>query len=512
MAVKDIAAKRPEWTIPDRLRGVLALGAATGLVALLILGLALTRSSLVIVMDGRRTRLRTHARTVGTALRQAGFELYPEDRLSVHPDAPLEPGTEVRIERADPVLLSADGQVQQLRTHATTVGELLAVAGITMRPADQLLLDGREAGLDTPLNDGETLHLASASQPSGGEYASGDSDSEPPQVSVLRASSITLDDNGITTTLFTRASSVGQALYEQGLTLFLGDEVTPDLQSSVESGMAVTIERSVPVQVDVDGHTILTRTRAETVAGVLGQEGIALIGKDSVQPAMNAAVQPDLAIRVTRVREELIVEFDPIPYETVWVADPDVEIDSIRLVQQGQIGLTKRRHRVTYEDGHEVKRVLEDVWAEQPPMDKTMAYGTKIVVRTMDTPDGPIEYWRKMRVYTTSYKPASCGKPKDHPRYGYTALGWKLEIGIVAVDPDVIPLYSHMYIPGYGHAQAGDTGGGVKGKFVDLGFEDHNYQSWHWWSDIYMTTPIPPREKIRWVLPDWPRYPDLQRR
>jgi uncharacterized protein YabE (DUF348 family) len=328
----------------------------------------------------------------------------------------------------------------------------------------------------------------------------------------MRASSITLDDDGVVTTLHTTALTVGQALQEHGLTLFLGDEVLPGLQSNVESGMTVTIHRSVPVRIDVDGHTILTRTRAENVAGVLGQEGVALVGRDFVKPATSDPIQPDMAIRVTRVREELIVEFDPIPFETVWVADPDVEIDNIRLVQEGQVGLTKRRYRAIFHDDHEVERVLEDVWAEQPPMDKTMAYGTKIIVRTMDTPDGPIEYWRTMRVYTTSYKPASCGKPKDHPRYGYTALGWKLTIGIVAVDPDVIPLKSYMYVPGYGHARAGDTGGGVKGKFVDLGYEDHNYQSWHWWSDIYLTTPVPPRERIRWVLPDWPRYPDRKRR
>ena len=52
-----------------------------------------------------------------------------------------------------------------------------------------------------------------------------------------------------------------------------------------------------------------------------------------------------------------------------------------------------------------------------------------------------------------------------------------------------------MYVPGYGLARAGDTGGGVKGKFVDLGFSDDDYQSWHWWTDIYLLTPVPPRSQ-----------------
>ena len=157
-------------------------------------------------------------------------------------------------------------------------------------------------------------------------------------------------------------------------------------------------------------------------------------------------------------------------------------------------------------------RFLEDVWSAQQPVTKTMAYGTKIVVRTMDTPDGPIEYWRRMRVYTVSYTAASSGKDKSHPRYGYTRLGWKATKGVVAVDPTVIPLRTRMYVPGYGLARAGDTGGGVKGKLVDLCFDVGSYQSWHWWTDIYLLTPVPPASQIRWVLPNWPRFPDRGRK
>jgi 3D (Asp-Asp-Asp) domain-containing protein len=275
--------------------------------------------------------------------------------------------------------------------------------------------------------------------------------------------------------------------------------------------MTVKIERSVPAQIDVDGHLIRTRTLAGTVAGLLGQERIALVGRDQVIPGLAEPIRANTTVRVSRVREEYVVDFETIPFDTIWVPDPEVEIDNIRLVQEGQPGLTKRRYRVVYENGQEVRRSLEDIWAAQPPITKTMAYGTKIVVRTLDTPEGPIEYWRKMRVYTTSYKPASCGKPKSHPRYGYTRLGWKLQKGIVAVDPSVIPLRTKLYVPGYGLARAGDTGGAVKGKFVDLGFGDDDYESWHWWTDVYLLAPAPPRDKIRWVLPNWPRYPDRRR-
>jgi 3D (Asp-Asp-Asp) domain-containing protein len=51
---------------------------------------------------------------------------------------------------------------------------------------------------------------------------------------------------------------------------------------------------------------------------------------------------------------------------------------------------------------------------------------------------------------------------------GITALGWRTRYGIVAVDPKVIPLRSLVFIEGYGLAWAGDTGGDIKGKRIDL--------------------------------------------
>jgi 3D (Asp-Asp-Asp) domain-containing protein len=81
-----------------------------------------------------------------------------------------------------------------------------------------------------------------------------------------------------------------------------------------------------------------------------------------------------------------------------------------------------------------------------------------------------------MTMVATAYDPgpASTGKSPGHPAYGITASGMRAGHGVVAVDPRVIPLGTRLYIPGYGNAIAGDTGGAIKGQRIDLGFATYN--------------------------------------
>lgn len=57
---------------------------------------------------------------------------------------------------------------------------------------------------------------------------------------------------------------------------------------------------------------------------------------------------------------------------------------------------------------------------------------------------------------------------------GQTASGMKPQVGVVAVDPKVIPLGTKLYIEGYNNNDiciAGDTGGAIKGNRLDLFFD-----------------------------------------
>jgi 3D (Asp-Asp-Asp) domain-containing protein len=57
-----------------------------------------------------------------------------------------------------------------------------------------------------------------------------------------------------------------------------------------------------------------------------------------------------------------------------------------------------------------------------------------------------------------------------------------------------------VYIPGYGRATIADTGGGIPGEYwIDLGFSDDDYESWHSNVTMYFLTPVP--ASIPYILP-----------
>ena len=461
----------------------------------------LTGTPITISVDGHVEVVRSARADVAGLLADLGLSVRPEDSLSPAPDTPLVSGLKVTIERARPGLVSTDGRLTEVFTRNFTVGGMLSAAHIAVSAQDEVLLDGQIVRLDAPLPPvqqpkreagfplGRTWNLPRPT---------------PVHLSIHRAVPIVVDDGSVPYTLYTTAQTVGDALLREAVTVYLGDRVQPSLGARVNPGMRVYIQRSKPIIVAADGRTVQTRTRGKTVGAALMDLGVVVAGMDVVTPALHEALVDQMQIKVARVSEVTLVESTAIPFESISVPDDKLEIDHTRLAQAGKNGEYRKRWKVRYEDGEEVARALTDEWQAAPPVTRVQAYGRMLVPRTLDTEAGTLTYWRKIRMYATSYSPARSGTPRTASWYGRTRIGMPLRKGLVAVDTNLIPFHTPIYIPGYGVAIAADVGGGVRGKMIDLGFEDGNYEAWHWWVDVYVLEPRSAPSKIAWVLPNYP--------
>jgi len=467
---KTTNSSHEKLQLPRGLKAAVVLFFVSGTLAA---GYRTTRVPVTIVVDGEKRQVFTQQDTVESLLQDAGIEYDEKNDLVAPNPATLigtnDSGLTVYIRRARPVLVTADGQTVTVLTHGIAPKEILREARVSLGPGDEFTTEGnlRITGLG-------------AADPG-----------PPPRITVTRSVEIVLEDEGQTTAYRTTAPTVGEALSKIGVVLYLADYVEPRLGTPMTEGLRVSIDRSAPVQVVLDGRTVRSRTHRDRVGLVLSDLGIVLTGQDYTSPTLDAPLTADATIKVVRVSERYEVEQEPIPFESVWQPDPDLEIDNTRLLQEGAPGILHRRIHIRCEDNQEVAREVEDEHIAIPPATRISGYGTKIVVRTLNTPDGAIEYWRVIRVLATSYSASTAGTSPNSPWYGHTATGMRMRYGIVAVDPKLIGLRTQVYVPGYGVGYAGDTGGAIKGHRIDLGYDDDNLVLWYRWVDVYLLTPVP---------------------
>jgi 3D (Asp-Asp-Asp) domain-containing protein len=90
------------------------------------------------------------------------------------------------------------------------------------------------------------------------------------------------------------------------------------------------------------------------------------------------------------------------------------------------------------------------------PVDRVLRVGTKVTAAPL--PADP----------TLNYVQAIAGSATSYCLTGHTATGTNAGPGSIAVDPTVIKLGSHLYVPGYGYGYAVDTGGAIKGTLIDV--------------------------------------------
>lgn len=129
-----------------------------------------------------------------------------------------------------------------------------------------------------------------------------------------------------------------------------------------------------------------------------------------------------------------------------------------------------RHHRITSANYREIP--LVEPLPLTPPEDGEPPQA--IEIRTATKAEAiPEEHWESLGVFkTTGF--CNCKKCCGKWAGGKTKSGVYPEEGItIAVDPKVIPLGSKVMIDGIGVRVAQDTGKHIKGKCIDVYYDDH---------------------------------------
>ncbi len=422
--------------------------------------------------DGRDTLVETRMSNDAAVLRGAGISLNPGDRVTalVGSDADV-----LRVDRAHTVRLIADRMTYELRTHAVTIDQLLAEADVAIGDRDSVVQNGELVSPNAPV---EPPRIFATRRTFGDPTPGGDI-----TIEVRRAVPFTIVDDGRAMLSTSSRPTIAQALREAGMVIGPGDSVVPGEQSPLVADTRVEVRHAKAVTITLpDDHRVLY-TLASTVGDALAAAGIVLPQGAFIDPPSSTPITAGMSVRVVQLSESDDVAREYVESATVYRPDSSLGPGKTRVVK-GHDGVRVRRYSVSYVNGREAGRELIEEYDDPESLD-TVIYYSADTGRNDTAPPSASGGARILRVYATWYNPASSGRSPSDPSYGRTATGAVVTYGIVAVDPNVIPLGTRMYIPGYGYAVAADTGGAVKGYIIDLGFPDGVAVDWRSkWVDI----------------------------
>lgn len=262
------------------------------------------------------------------------------------------------------------------------------------------------------------------------------------------------------------SSTVEQVLEQNKVALDKWDQVQPGLDTPIKKNCHIEVIRAFNVTVIADGerHDILTVP--VSVEEAIERAGITVGEQDIIKTAAASKTVPDQEIEVIRVTEEMVEEEQPLPFQVETTEDNTLEKGLTRTLRQGINGSVLNSVKVTFHNGQEVKREVIDSKTMDQPVNKIVAMGN---ITTVSRGNQNIHFREALYVQASAY--TYTGRN--------TATGRKPAVGLVAVDPQVIPMGSKLYIEGYGYAVAADTGGAIKGNRIDVFMEDRSQcMSW----------------------------------
>ncbi|MER2079282.1 ubiquitin-like domain-containing protein [Psychrobacillus psychrotolerans] len=337
------------------------------------------------------------------------------------------------------VALTVDGKQQEILTHANTVGELLKDHKIVVANEDFL-----HPSVNTSIENNLSIEWEQARQ-------------------------IKISVDGEIQTLTTTEDLVSEILAKANVAVTEHDAITPAADAEVGPDNNIAIEKAFEITLLDGGEEKKVRSTSTTVADFLKQQNIQLSEFDRVEQKMDESIAPNSIIQVVRVEKVTDVVEEATNFAVETKKEDSLLKGKEKVVQQGVNGTVSRTYEVVKENGKEISRNMMSEKIIKEPTKKVVAVGTKVMTASVSrgtnsaaAPSGGKEFYVTATAYTAYCNGCS----------GVTATGMNLKnnpnLKVIAVDPSVIPLGSKVWVEGYGHAVAGDTGGAIKGNKIDL--------------------------------------------
>lgn len=240
------------------------------------------------------------------------------------------------------VVLSYDKKQETVPTRAKNVGEFLDRVGVTLNEGDVV-----EPSQETEILD------------------------EKFRVNVYRARPVVVVDGARKTFAFSAATTPRSVASQAGVEVYPEDKLESKMETDFVRdgtiGEKVVIDRATPTNLNLYGTPIPIRTHAETVGELLTEKKIELGEGDSVQPAAETPITPQLQIFVTRSGTQIVTVEEAIPMEVQTVQDASLSFGATAIRQKGAPGKRVVTYQIELTNGQETgRKEIQSIVAQEP--------------------------------------------------------------------------------------------------------------------------------------------------
>jgi uncharacterized protein YabE (DUF348 family) len=239
-------------------------------------------------------------------------------------------------------IISHDNGKQIIPTREPTVGALLKKLNIPVSVHDRV-----EPSLTTPIAQDNL------------------------RINIYRAVPVTIVDGSTITTTFSAGATPRSIVAGAGMVLYSEDGVTAqpavNLVAEQSLGKTITINRSVPITLNVYGVLLQIRTHAKTVSALLKAHNVTLKAADTVIPVASTPITSNLQVFVNRKGTEIVTVTQAIASPQQIVTDNSLSFGTSATRQQGSTGTQVLTYQINKVNGVEVSRsLLQSVVTVQP--------------------------------------------------------------------------------------------------------------------------------------------------
>lgn len=281
---------------------------------------------------------------------------------------------------------------------------------------------------------------------------------------IISANKITINYGGESKSVNLARGTVADALEKAEITLADDEISVPSPETVISGDCKIDIYKTKEVSVSADGKTKKVRLVLVNVLDALNFAGYKIGENDIISVSREQLVENVSSLTVNRVTYKTESTKETIEFETVKKNSDEVELGETKVKTEGKNGEKIVTREIKFIDGKKASDKVVDEKTVKKPVDKVVLVGTKGAASSggagtfTDSNGATVAYSQVLTGSGTAYTaPAGAG----------TATGVKAYHGGVAVNPNIIPYGSKLYIVStdgsfvYGYATAVDTGGAL---------------------------------------------------